>query len=695
MMPHPQLAAAQHDPAPPAAEAASSPVLAPELELVLLEFRFRAQRRVTWLRQIRAADGAFEAELMDADSPAAEAQWAASSDEACALNEHIAATRQALDSHTRSRLFELREIFGLAPREFDLLRACLAVSLDAALARVCALLHSDARRPFVTPDLVARLFEHGRCEEWNPESPLVRWRLITRQETGPAEPPAIGIDAGVREWLRGRNDLDETLTGVSRLQPLRQPFETWPVESTVTWLRAQLRGEARRPVRVRIVGQPGSGRRTFAATVSARLGMPLLAIRADEIDEGSWRGTFVRAQRHAFLERCALAWSGESMSRRTWPAEVPPFPLQFVISESRLDLPATDAGELRIEMPATRIEDRIAAWRHFAPREWDDAQVDALARRYRVQVGDIARACSTTPGDAHEAGLRVRESARGSLGSLAQLLPASFDWEDLVLPETTLETLHDLVFEARHRNEFWEQPEAQRLFPQGRGLLALFNGPPGTGKTMAAQVIASALGYDLLRIDLSTVVSKYVGETSQNLERILSRAANMDAVLLFDEADGLFGKRAAEVKEAQDKFANTDSAYLLQAIEAYPGIALLASNQKGSIDTAFLRRIRFLVEFSKPDIAQRLVIWRRVVAALAGTENAASLDAGFMSLAAGIEATGAQIKNAILGAIFVARRLDEPLGMPHLLRGLERELAKEGRTLSAKEKERLRSGGPA
>jgi AAA+ superfamily predicted ATPase len=587
----------------------------------------------------------------------------------------------------------LREIFGLMAPEFNLLQACLAVALDPALARACGMLHGDPARTYVTADLAARLDEQGRCAEWNPESPLERWHLIERHETGPAEPPALAIDAGVREWLRGRNDLDAALAAVARLHAPRKPFACWPLERTVTWLKAQLNGSSPRPVRVRVLGQPGSGRRTFAAVVAYRLGSPLLAVRADEVEDSAWRGVFVRGQRHAFLERCALAWVGDSVARRPWPLDVPPFPLQFVISESRQDLPPAEGGELRIELPPAGIEDRVAAWRACAPSEWADVEIDALARQYRVQAGDIARACAAAPADAAEAGLRVRESARASLGTLAQVLPCTFSWDDLVLPEPVLETLRDLVYEARSRNAFWERTEAQRLFPQGRGLLALFNGHPGTGKTMAAQVIAGELGYDLLRIDLSAVVSKYVGETSQNLERILSRAAHMDAVLLFDEADGLFGKRAAEVREAQDKFANTEAAYLLQAIEAYPGIALLASNQKGSIDTAFLRRIRFLVEFSKPDAAQRLAIWRRVTAALAGAERAAALDTGFEKLAANVEATGAQIKNAVLGAIFIAQRMEADLDMPHLLRALERELAKEGRSLSAKERERMKSNG--
>jgi SpoVK/Ycf46/Vps4 family AAA+-type ATPase len=163
----------------------------------------------------------------------------------------------------------------------------------------------------------------------------------------------------------------------------------------------------------------------------------------------------------------------------------------------------------------------------------------------------------------------------------------------------------------------------------------------------------------------------------------------MDAVLLFDEADGLFGQRSTEVKEAQDKFANTEAAYLLQAIEAYPGIAFLASNQRASIDNAFLRRIRFVVEFVKPDATERLEIWRRVTTALAGAARTRQLASGMQRLAVNVEATGAQIKHAVLNAAFMARREGTPLGIAHLLSGLERELAKDNRFLSVKERGRM------
>ena len=205
---------------------------------------------------------------------------------------------------------------------------------------------------------------------------------------------------------------------------------------------------------------------------------------------------------------------------------------------------------------------------------------------------------------------------------------------------------------------------------------------------MAAQVIAAELGLDLFRIDLSAVVSKYVGETAQNLEQILSRAAQMDVVLLFDEADALFGKRT-EIKDAHDRFANTDTNHLLQAIETYPGVALLATNKKSNIDTAFIRRLRYVLEFSKPDAAQRQQIWQRLIGELAGAERLSVLEDALESLSSGLEMTGAQIKLAVLSALFAARRDRTSLSLIHLIKGIERELMKAGRSLSQRDRERL------
>jgi hypothetical protein len=665
-----------------------------ELELVLLGFRLRAQRRRAWLQGIwktAETQGNPTPELTDADHPAEEERWIRQDPAAQRLTEQIAAVENGLAAHTRTRLFLIGKVFGFSREDFDLLQACLALALDPSLSRSCAFLLDSPQRTFLTEELAARLFGHGRCGAWGAESPLFRWEIARRREVSPAESVALSLDPCVRDWISGLNPLDEALIGLASIHTPLKPLSSWQIDPLADTLQTKLRAENPDRLRVRVTGRRGSGRRTFAAVVSSRLGLPLLTIDADAVDDAQWHRVFCRAQRQAYLQRCAPAWVGESLFRRSWPADVLPFPLQFVICEGHADLtPARSTVEYRVEMPGLRMEDRRAAWREFAPARWSQDQIQSLAERYRVDVGDIAEACGGAPGDPDEAGLRVREASRSRLNQLAQLLCCPFGWDDLILPAALKEDLRDFVFEAQHHIEFWERKEAQRLFPQGRGLIALLSGPPGTGKTMTAQVIAASLGYDLFRIDLAAVVSKYVGETSQNLEKILSRAARMDAVLLFDEADALFSKRATEVRDAQDRFANTDAAYLLQAIESYPGIAVLATNQKTSIDPAFLRRLRYVMEFSKPGAAERLEIWKRVLGELAGEGRTSDLHDTLATLSQSIETTGAQIKNAVLGAIFVSRRAGTELGMSHLLRALDRELAKEGRTIGTKDRERMR-----
>src|SRR5262249_30896357 len=195
--------------------------------------------------------------------------------------------------------------------------------------------------------------------------------------------------------------------------------------------------------------------------------------------------------------------------------------------------------------------------------------------------------------------------ARAQLDHHAQVLQSAFTWDDLVVGKDVRAALEDFTYEARSRNAFWERPEAQRLFPEGRSLVGLFCGPPGTGKTMSAQVIAGALGLALCRVNLATVVSKWVGELAQNLERIFTFARHRNLMLLFDEADALYGKRVNDVQDAQDRFANMDVSHLMTAVEAFDGVVILTTNLKSNIDPAFLRRIRYSVEFSKPDAAQR------------------------------------------------------------------------------------------
>jgi SpoVK/Ycf46/Vps4 family AAA+-type ATPase len=205
-------------------------------------------------------------------------------------------------------------------------------------------------------------------------------------------------------------------------------------------------------------------------------------------------------------------------------------------------------------------------------------------------------------------------------------------------------------------------------------------------------VIASVLGLDLFRIDLATSISKYIGETAKHLKRIFQRAADMNAVLLFDEADALFTKRT-DVRDAHDRYANTDTNYLLQLIEDFTGIALLSSNKKQNMDTAFVRRIRYIFDFPRPTAVERLSLWRRIVRELAGDAPAKELGAGLETLAQVIDASGGQIKLAVLAAMFLSRQEQKPLALDHLTRGMSRELAKEGRGVSQAERERILTHG--
>ncbi len=674
-----------------------------EADLILARFRLRARLRTAWLQKLWNEEGVpvgnvavthaeIATHLVDRDSPAAEAEWIQGDLQAVAWRQELGRVENALCCLPRSRLVVLDQIFGLSLEESNLLQACVAVALDPGLTRVCAYLNDHAGRPFVTEALAARLFGYGRSGIWSVNSPLFRWELISAREGGPGEPRALLCDPHISGWFLGREELDETLTGFAQYHPPRPPLASWPMHETAKFLGHVLSIQPPVRARVTIHGPRGSGRKTFAAVLSAELGVALLGIDSDGIEEPEWRRTFLHAQRHSYLNRCAIAWSGEAMLRRVWPGMVAPFPMQFAIADVGEDpLPVVGLVDRSVTIPPPTAAEREALWLEYLPsaKKWEPKAFRALVEQFRFRPGEIANAAHSDASDLPHATLSARESARGQLGSLAQRLECPFGWDDLIVSESLREFLRDIEFEARHRLAFWEKPESRRLFPQGRGLVALFSGPPGTGKTMAAQVFAASLGYDLYRINLAAVVSKWVGDTSKNMARILARFAHRDVILLFDEADALFGKRVTEIRDAQDTYINNDRAYTLQAIESFDGIALLTTNKKGNIDPAFLRRLRFVLEFPKPDATQQAQLWRNTIRDLTGTKTLEEVSPVLRFLSASVQATGAQIKNAVLGALFISQRESRKLSVEYLLRGLERELSKEGRSLSPREREMI------
>ncbi|MBD1941410.1 ATP-binding protein, partial [Coleofasciculus sp. FACHB-712] len=267
-----------------------------------------------------------------------------------------------------------------------------------------------------------------------------------------------------------------------------------------------------------------------------------------------------------------------------------------------------------------------------------------------------------------------RSQARQRLNDLAQPIIPGASWDELVLPEAQRQVLRDIAAHVRQRAKVYEN---WGFGGSGRGLgiSALFAGGSGTGKTMAADVLAGELQLDLYRIDLSSVISKYIGETEKNLRRVFDAAEAGGAILLFDEADALFGKRS-EVKDSHDRHANIEVAYLLQRMEAYRGLAILTTNLKGSLDQAFLRRIRFIVQFPFPDATQRAEIWQRIFPRKTPTEGLDPVKLARLNVA------GGNIRNIALNAAFIAADANEPVGMQHILQAAKSEYVKLERPLT-------------
>ncbi len=676
---------------------------ASESELTLAWFRLLARCRGAWLQTLWMNDGSIDGRatvthaelagiLADHDSPEAEAAWARSQETVGVWRAELREVEARIAALEDSRFGRLARIFGLAAEESDLLRLCAAVAFDPALGRVCAYLQDHSGRAYVTEELAFRLLGLGRTGVWTPDMNLFRWELVERHDTGVGEPGALVCDPQIREWLLGRDSLDAVLVGAAKLaEALPDALPEWPVGEVASWVDRSLRHSEPAPIRLIVAAPRGGGKRTFAGAVAQKLGMPLLVLDGATVDDLRWRRFFLHSQRQVFLNTAVPAWVGGA-ALRPWPSNQALFPIQFVLCEPDVDPPsAAGAIDRRVELPMPDADARERLWRRSSAvaARWPKKELRRLAEHHRVWPGDIERAARLGAATPMEAALRVREEARSRFGGLAQILECPFTADDLVLPEGAKQLLEAIAFEAEERSVFWRQAEPRRLFPQGRGLIALFSGPSGTGKTMAAQVIAARLAQDLCRVNIAQLVSKWVGDTPKNVERVVRVAAENNVVLFFDEADALFAKRAAEIRDAQDKFANTDTAFLLQAIEGYPGIAILATNLKTNIDPAFLRRLRYLVEFPKPDAELRRVLWTKLVGALAGESRVQTLASAAEFLGAAIEATGAQIKLAVLAAVFAARADDEPLSAKHLLTGLDRELAKEGRAVGPRERERL------
>ncbi|MEM1319235.1 MAG: ATP-binding protein [Bacteroidota bacterium] len=665
------------------------------LELIIARVRLRAMLRVAWLRKLWKDHGnvdgqtvnyhqAIDCILWNKDNTADEVQWLSEQEDLKALRAELEEVETTLLHAEQSFFTHLKKRLGVGKYETDVLQATLALALVPELGQVYAYLQDHSGRNYVTDELINRLFRSTARNTLSPIANLLIWDLVHKKTMANGEPPRYECDPHILNRLMGRMDIDPVLLGVAYIQAPQAPLPNWPMQPTLDFITRTLAANSQQEINICVSGAPGQGRRTFAATLCQQLQLPLLVVDVDRVSREQWPAVYLHAQRHAYLDNCALAWIGEDWEGKAWPQITRPFQIQFTITQpGSHHAPIAGMIDYRVELPAFSIQDRQIVWKRLLPQmaEWSAKETVYLINRFQVTVGQIRTVAQRATADPAEAAQLLSRSSRHRFGKLAQYLECPFNWEDLVLYPWLKNQLSDFIFEGQERELVWEMPQTRRLFPQGKGLMALFSGPPGTGKTMAAQVIAATLGVELYRIDLSTIVSKYIGETTKNLDLILNRARQLNAVLLFDECDALFGKRT-EIKDAHDRYANTDTNYLLQAIESYAGIAILTTNKKANIDPGFIRRLRFVLEFQKPDAEQRYQLWQRILGELAGEAEEGALDGDLRQLAQLMPLTGAQIKNTCLSALFLSRKEGSSIQIKHLLQGLERELIKEGRSLS-------------
>ena len=339
-----------------------------------------------------------------------------------------------------------------------------------------------------------------------------------------------------------------------------------------------------------------------------------------------------------------------------------------------------DRAVLTVAVRGPSFGERTAAWRALSGAE----DVTDVSAKFRLSIAQIAEAAAVARLAARRRGdgapmpedldHGAREASSSRLGDLAQRLQPDFTWDDLVMPDRQLDALHSISSYLRHRDQVLSEWGFERRVARNQGLKILFAGESGTGKTMAAQVLAGDLGLEIFQVDLATIVSKYVGETEKNLSRIFAAAEGSNAILFFDEADALFGKRS-EVSDAHDRYANIEVAYLLQRMDAYAGAVILATNYRRNIDDAFMRRLDFVIDFPFPELRDRERLWRALIPA----EAPLARGADFALLATRFKLSGGAIRNCTLAAAFLAAEEGGEITMSQLVRAVGVEYGKQGR----------------
>ena len=628
-------------------------------------------------------------------------------------------TAQSLQAGVPLRLVQLAQGFGLTTFDTDVILICLAPELDQGYERLYGYLYDDVTRRQPTVGLVLNLFcadldaKAAARARLSAAAPLFRHHLVSlREEPGDASLLGSGLrlDPRVTRFLLGDDGVDDRLAPYATVVTASQDDLEFPRAIAERLSRLAGRTPAASPPGggpiLYLQGPYGVGKRAAAARCGRALGHPLLTVAGRRLATAT-PGEFAQlarlAGREARLQGAFIYWEdfdlllgGDDGSRleALFPVLLE-LPGPAFLSGAATWEPAgalRGVTFLRVPFPMPGAAERLRIWR-AALGENAGVLVPGLAdlaAAFRLSGGQIRDAVATACNlarlrdpagplvtlDDLNAACRLHSGRK--LEELAVKITTCCSWDDIVLPADQMTQLREIYGQARHHALVYDTWGFGAKLVSGRGLAILFAGPPGTGKTMAAGVLAGALGLDLYKIDLSTVVSKYIGETEKNLARIFDEAATSNAILFFDEADALFGKRT-QVRDAHDRYANVEISYLLQKMDEYEGVVMLATNLRKNMDEAFVRRLHAIVDFPVPGVADRRRIWERIWPATTPRDAGIDLDL----LARRIEVAGGSIRNIALAGAFLAAADGGAVTMTHVLRAARREYQKMGKVLAA------------
>jgi MoxR-like ATPase len=557
----------------------------------------------------------------------------------------------------------LASLFGLSAFERDVLLLAAGIEMDAAIAVLCSAAVGHPARPWATFALALAVLPEPHWSALSPYGQLRRCRLVDVDETEGLTGSRIRIEERVLHFIAGLNDLDQRLAPLlERVGPAGAMCEA---HCAVVDRAVERILEDRDNLRPLVLsGDDEHGQQDVAADIAARLGLDLYRLHATDIPSVSseqaalamlWSRDGALLASGLLITRVGVD-VGETVARFARRVD------GLVVVTGR-DAPSCGGIRFTIDLPD--MPERRRLWQSaLGPCAiGEGAAVDALATHLRLgarRIGELAETARRTGGLDAVAVERETAAERAPMPGLAQRVESRATWSDIVLPPAQTRMLAEIASHARHRMKVYHDWGYARKSARGLGIASLFWGDSGTGKTLAAEVLAGALGLPLHRIDLSAVVSKYIGETEKNLATLFDAAAESGAILLFDEADALFGKRS-DVKDSHDRYANIEVSFLLQRMEAHPGLAILTTNNKAALDVAFQRRLRFVVHFPFPDEAQREGIWRAVFPA-----DAPLYDIDYRKLAR-LSVAGGTIRNIALSAAFLAAEAGTPIGMAELL----------------------------